>query len=284
MEHAEEGPLSHSCREIVDEANVLFDTGYYKKAYKLYLKASAAASPEEPSLGHICYRLGLCKKRGKYLVGKPDEACAKNYIMKAVELLPVRVAQGDSEAAADLGFMYDIGLYIPRKMDMALKLYTQSAEGGLIRAQYNLGIIYNSGYDVPKNVQLSIKFFKMAADQNDAESAYKLAQIYAKQDQYSDAFKYYLVAQTWTKGANKVQKIFSGELGKEYLELAYHYTANHWPKSKLMLNEVTFNSIKTFFLIFTGPNYSNRIHRELLQLITYYIIKVSSIPLSFHPI
>jgi len=215
-------------------------------------------------------------------VGKPDESSARNFLMKAVELLPKRVKQGDCEAAADLGFMFDIGLFIPRKIDEALKLYTQSAEGGLIRAQYNLGIIYKSGYDVPRNMDLSIKFFKMAADQADAESAYKLAQIYAKQRKFSDAFRYYLVAHPWQKGAIKVEKMFAGELGEEYLNLAYKYSANHWPKSNRMLSEVTYQTIKTFFIIFRGK-YHIRIPVELLELMTAFIIQFpTTLPLTFH--
>jgi TPR repeat protein len=273
-----------SCRQLVNEANLLFDAGNYPQAFDLYEKASSSAVNEEPSLGHIYYRLGLCKKRGKYLVGKPDETTARNYLMKAVELLPVRVSKGDSEAAADLGFMYDIGLYIPRKIDEALKLYTQSAEGGLIRAQYNLGVIYKSGYDVPRNMDLSIKFFKMAADQSDAESAYKLAQIYAKQKNFSEAFRYYLVAHPWQKGAIKVEKMFAGELGEEYLDLAYRYSANHWPKSSPMLNDVTLSSISAFFMIFrNGNKYPVRIPTELLELMTSFIIQLpSTLPLTYN--
>ncbi len=78
--------------------------------------------------------------------------------------------QGDSDAAADLGFCYDIGIGTPVNMEQAVIWYQRAASQNVARAQYNLGCCYEDAEGVSKDMDQAMYWYQKAAMQGN-ESA-----------------------------------------------------------------------------------------------------------------
>ena len=73
--------------------------------------------------------------------------------------------QGDTDAQANLGFMYMIGLGVPENDAEAVKWIRLAAEQGFAEAQYNLGFMYANGKDVLVNYMAAYVWYSVAAAQ-----------------------------------------------------------------------------------------------------------------------
>jgi len=127
-------------RSLINKANDAYDYSLWKKAYFLYKNIEVITTN-----GHVFYRLGMMHLVGYHVTR--DVEISKSYFEKAFPLLEIAAVEGESEAQADLGYMYYNG-HTPlgtKDMEMAMKYYSLAADQGYSRALCNLGFIYYNG-------------------------------------------------------------------------------------------------------------------------------------------
>jgi len=131
---------SNNIHSLINKANEAYDYSLWKKAYSLYKSIE-----ELTTNGHVFYRLGMMHLVGYHVTR--DVKMSKSYFDKAFPLLEVAAVEGESEAQADLGYMYYNGHtpFETKDMEMAMKYYSLAADQGYSRALCNLGFIYYSG-------------------------------------------------------------------------------------------------------------------------------------------
>jgi TPR repeat protein len=71
--------------------------------------------------------------------------------------------QGNPEAQALLGFMYEFGRGVPQNQVVAVHWYTCAAEQGSPSGQYHLGLMYDKGHGVPRSAVLAYMWLSLAA-------------------------------------------------------------------------------------------------------------------------
>ena len=98
---------------------------------------------------------GLLAERTRVLV-RGDDALA-------AETLALRADQGDADAQAQLGFMYEQGRGVVKSYDLAVHWYVCAAEQGHTAAQYLLGLMYAKGRGVQRNDMLAYQWLNVAA-------------------------------------------------------------------------------------------------------------------------
>src|SRR5690348_9515600 len=84
-----------------------------------------------------------------------------DYARAVRELIPA-AAQGNAQAQAQLGFMYENGFGVPQNYVAAADLYRSSAAQGNSFAQSRLGVSYDRGHGVPQSVILSYAWLNLA--------------------------------------------------------------------------------------------------------------------------
>ena len=87
--------------------------------------------------------------------------------------------QGNAEAQAHLGGMYDNGQGVPQDDTEAVKWYRMAAEQGNARAQFNLGNLYYRGLGVSQDHVEAVKWYRKAAEQGNANAQSNLGVMYA---------------------------------------------------------------------------------------------------------
>ena len=107
------------------------------------------------------------------------EAASHGDYGTALRLLNPLAAEGNAEAQAVLGKMYETGQGVAKNDAEAAIWYRKAADQGDARAQYNLGIMYDFGQGVPQSSAEAAKWYRKAADQNHTSSQYTLGLIYA---------------------------------------------------------------------------------------------------------
>lgn len=85
--------------------------------------------------------------------------------------------QDAADAQYNLGYMYELGLGVPRNMYKAIRLYRIAAAEGSIKAQVVLGNAYFNGIGVKQNVEQAIHWFELASSQGDKNARKALTQI-----------------------------------------------------------------------------------------------------------
>jgi protein-disulfide isomerase len=87
-----------------------------------------------------------------------------DYSAALKELRPL-AEQGNAEAQALLGLMYNLGRGVPLDSRQALKWYKAAADQGNPAGQCQLGTLYLAGGAVPKDTAQGLKLLKLAAEQ-----------------------------------------------------------------------------------------------------------------------
>ena len=95
------------------------------------------------------------------------------------EALLRRAEQGDADAQARLGSMYNIGLRVPEDDAEAVRWFRMAAEQGHVRGQVSLGVSYAYGAGVPEDDAEAVRWWRMAARQGDVEAQLRLGAAYA---------------------------------------------------------------------------------------------------------
>ncbi len=88
--------------------------------------------------------------------------------------------QGNADAQAKLGFMYQHGHGVAQDYAAAAKLYRKAAAQGNADAQLNLGTLYNNGQGVTQDYAQAYMWLNLAAAQGQKDAG-KRRDILAKQ-------------------------------------------------------------------------------------------------------
>ncbi|MGH8119281.1 MAG: SPOR domain-containing protein [Gammaproteobacteria bacterium] len=97
---------------------------------------------------------------------------------KTLEILQPLAEQGNSQAQAMLGMMYDNGQGVDRDQKVALQWYIKAAEQGMPVAQHDVGVRYFQGIGVEQNYQEAAKWWEQAANAGLADSRFNLGLMY----------------------------------------------------------------------------------------------------------
>ena len=97
---------------------------------------------------------------------------------KALQVLRPLAEQGNSQAQALLGIMYDNGQGVDKDPREAFKWYLKAAEQGMPTAQHDIGVKYFQGVGVEQNYQEAAKWWEQAANAGIADSQFNLGLIY----------------------------------------------------------------------------------------------------------
>ena len=81
-----------------------------------------------------------------------------------LEIVPPLAEQGDANAQALLGRMYEEGVGVKQDNVKAVKWYSRAAEQGIAEAQFNLGVMYYNGRGVQVNKSLAKEWLGKACD------------------------------------------------------------------------------------------------------------------------
>jgi uncharacterized protein len=85
-----------------------------------------------------------------------------DYPTAARILLPL-AEQGNAEAQALVGFMYEFGRGLTQNAVVAVHWYECAAEQGNTTAQYQLGLMYDKGQGVRRSAVIAYKWLNLAA-------------------------------------------------------------------------------------------------------------------------
>lgn len=154
--------LSHILKEISEEeypqivsticANIDEETGYvYSTAYYIATELHEADNT------------------------KQMPKCVVDFVMAAYE---EELAEGNADAACDIGSLYYTGRCGEQSYTKALEYYTISAKGGCRQAQENLGYCYYYGRDTAVDYEKAFHYFALGAFDGHLRSLYKIGDMY----------------------------------------------------------------------------------------------------------
>jgi uncharacterized protein len=90
----------------------------------------------------------------------------RNDYRTALRIFQNLVDQGDADAQAELGVMYENGQGgLKQDFVEAMRLYRKAADRGVPLAQYKIGQLYEWGNGVNKDTAEALKWYQKAADQ-----------------------------------------------------------------------------------------------------------------------
>jgi TPR repeat protein len=114
----------------------------------------------------------------------------------AVQILRPRAMQGNPNAEHNLGYLYALGLGVPRDPVQAASWYRKSAEQGFVASQAELGRMYFQGAGVPRDPIEGYKWLLLAGRESPAARQYmQVASRMISYDQMSEATRR---ARLWT--------------------------------------------------------------------------------------
>lgn len=118
------------------------------------------------------------KISNEYALGQARAAYTrKDYPVAAKTLRPL-AEQGNADAQAMLGMLYDQGHGVTLNYVEAAKWYSKAAEQGIAQAQFLLGVLYDNGHGVGQDYAQAFKWYRKAAEQGLAEAQSCLGWMY----------------------------------------------------------------------------------------------------------
>lgn len=112
------------------------------------------------------------------LLSDAEKALKEKDYATAFRLFKPLAEQGNSEAQANLGLMYELGRGVNKDFFEAFKWYRSAAEQGTAWAQTNLGLAYASGRGTEKDYKEAAKWFRRAALQGSTRAQEALGAMY----------------------------------------------------------------------------------------------------------
>ena len=107
-----------------------------------------------------------------------DAAYAKNDFSTALRKYKSAAAQGNVNAQAALGAMYNGGQGVGQDSAEAMRWYKLAAAQGSAKAQFNLGLKHFSGIGVVQDYAETLRLWLLAAAQGDADAQGGLGLMY----------------------------------------------------------------------------------------------------------
>ena len=103
--------------------------------------------------------------------------------------------QGDANAQANLGYMYQEGRVVAQNYGEAIRWYGEAADQGETTSQNNLGAMYQAGLGVAQNYAAALRWYRKAAERGNATAQRNLGAMYYKGDgvlrDYTEAARWY---------------------------------------------------------------------------------------------
>jgi TPR repeat protein len=93
---------------------------------------------------------------------------------QAMTLFQKAAAQNNAEAEADIGWLYEDGLGVPKDAAQAFQWFTKGANGGNAYGQDQLGFCYETGFGTPKDAAQAIAWYTKAAPQGNDDAMTRL--------------------------------------------------------------------------------------------------------------
>jgi TPR repeat protein len=107
---------------------------------------------------------------GASLTARGDDTAAPP-IVERLQRLAIR---GDSDAALQLGVIYDTGKGVGQDFDQAIRWYRQAAVAGNAFAAYDLGALYDAGRGASRDAGEAVHWYRVAAERGLGRAAYAL--------------------------------------------------------------------------------------------------------------
>lgn len=118
--------------------------------------------------------------------------CVADFMMQAYE---DELADGNADAACNIGSLYYTGRCGEQSYSKALEYYTIAADGGCRQAQENLGYCYYYGRNTEVDYEKAFHYFALGAFDGHIRSLYKIGDMYRKglyvKKNESEAFNIY---------------------------------------------------------------------------------------------
>lgn len=96
---------------------------------------------------------------------------------RAVEIWEALAQEGHVMSQYNLGLLYENGLGVPQRHDLAFFWYRMAALNGNASAKYNLGGLYYHGLGVEQSVEQAVRWWEEAANAGDPNGAYNLGVV-----------------------------------------------------------------------------------------------------------
>ncbi len=150
-----------------------------------------------------------------------------DYATAVKELRPL-AEQGNAEAQALLGLMYNLGRGVLPDMGQAVKWYKAAADQGNAEGQCHLGTMYLNGAGVAKDTAQGLKLLKLSAEQGFADAYLMLSLAYMN---LKDVPRDVVQADMWLRlAAAQGDSIAPGQLAK----LESHMTPDQIAKARAL--------------------------------------------------
>ena len=98
-------------------------------------------------------------------------------VMEAVAWFHKAAEGGHTEAMAEVGLCYELGLAVEQSDEMALDWYMKAAEKGHLTAKYSVGEIYEEARGVPQSDEEACLWYYKAAIEGDEDSRKALRRL-----------------------------------------------------------------------------------------------------------
>jgi uncharacterized protein len=108
--------------------------------------------------------------------------------------LQAAAQQGNVQAQFYLANRYKNGEGVPQDLNQAFAWYKKAAEQGAAPAQLNVGQMYAQGRGVNRDMAQAKLWLQKAAKQGDNRASYNLALLEEREQNLSDAYKWYDVS------------------------------------------------------------------------------------------
>jgi TPR repeat protein len=152
-------------------------------------------------IGFPLIALTLCGQAWAGPLEDANPAYQRGDYATAMRLYRPLAEQGNTDAQAAVGVMYEDGQGVSQDYAEAAKWYRLAADQGYGMAQYSLGDMYETGQGVPQDYVQALKWYRLVADKSAGASVMQLdlGRIYANggpgvpQD-YVQALRWYRLA------------------------------------------------------------------------------------------
>ncbi|MEC7120449.1 MAG: tetratricopeptide repeat protein [Pseudomonadota bacterium] len=116
------------------------------------------------------------------------------YATMPLPTLQAAAQAGNAHAQFFLANRYKTGQGVPQDMNQAFAWYLKAAEQGAAPAQLNIGQMYAQGRGVNRDLNQAKNWLQRAAKQGDNRASYNLALLEEREQNLSDAYKWYNVS------------------------------------------------------------------------------------------
>ena len=101
---------------------------------------------------------------------------------------------GNAEAAFFVGMQFGMGDGEEQSLSECMRWISVSAKGGYPDAQLGLGAAYEHGDGVKQDMDQAIRWYRAAAEQDEPTAQTSLGVIYAKEENFEEAKKWFTKA------------------------------------------------------------------------------------------